>query len=112
MFLRHHDLPIPELPLSGVQFCPGHHMVWKHRRRLLGIMSNEIRLANLTEASQLIDYICMCITYLFFYRALKVQGWDRKDLPVYSSLFILLEPLLTVDSTLDGLNHTVHGLDS
>lgn len=38
-------------------------------------------LANLTEASQIIDYICMCIIYLFFYRALKAQGWDRKDLP-------------------------------
>jgi yeast amino acid transporter len=39
------------------------------------------RLANLTEASQIIDYICMCTIYLFFYRALKEQGFDRKDLP-------------------------------
>lgn len=23
----------------------------------------------------------MCITYLFFIKALKAQGWDRKDLP-------------------------------
>ncbi|KUJ22442.1 amino acid transporter-like protein [Mollisia scopiformis] len=38
-------------------------------------------LANLTEASQIIDYICMCWIYLYFYRALKVQGFDRKDLP-------------------------------
>ena len=38
-------------------------------------------LANLTQASQLLDYIFMCITYLFFYRALKAQGYDRKDLP-------------------------------
>ncbi|PBP25844.1 hypothetical protein BUE80_DR003266 [Diplocarpon rosae] len=38
-------------------------------------------LANLTEASQIIDYICMCLIYLFFYRALKAQGFDRKDLP-------------------------------
>lgn len=38
-------------------------------------------LANLTEASQLISYIVMCVTYLFFYRALKVQGIDRSTLP-------------------------------
>lgn len=38
-------------------------------------------LANLTQASQLLDYIFMCITYIFFYRALKAQGYDRKDLP-------------------------------
>jgi len=38
-------------------------------------------LANLTQASQVLDYIFMCITYLFFYRALKVQGYDRKTLP-------------------------------
>ncbi|KAK8113842.1 hypothetical protein PG999_005911 [Apiospora kogelbergensis] len=38
-------------------------------------------LANLTEASQLISYIVMCVTYLFFYRALKVQGIDRHTLP-------------------------------
>ncbi|KIX06180.1 uncharacterized protein Z518_04154 [Rhinocladiella mackenziei CBS 650.93] len=37
--------------------------------------------ANLTEASQLIDYIIMSVTYLFFYRALKVQGIDRRTLP-------------------------------
>lgn len=38
-------------------------------------------LANLTEASQIMDYICMCIIYIFFYRALKVQGVDRATLP-------------------------------
>lgn len=38
-------------------------------------------LANLTEASQIIDYICMCWIYLYFHRALKAQGYDRKDLP-------------------------------
>lgn len=37
--------------------------------------------ANLTEAAQLIDYIVMCVTYIFFYRALKVQGIDRASLP-------------------------------
>jgi len=38
-------------------------------------------LANLTEAGQIIDYICMCIIYIFFYRALKAQGVDRQTLP-------------------------------
>jgi amino acid transporter len=38
-------------------------------------------LANLTEAAQLIDYIGMCIVYLYFYRSLKAQGMSRDDLP-------------------------------
>ncbi|KAK9769595.1 hypothetical protein SCAR479_13714 [Seiridium cardinale] len=38
-------------------------------------------LANLTEAAQIIDYIVMTVTYIFFYRALKAQGIDRKTLP-------------------------------
>ncbi|KAL1850773.1 hypothetical protein Daus18300_012781 [Diaporthe australafricana] len=38
-------------------------------------------LANLTEAAQIIDYIVMCLTYIYFYRALKVQGIDRDTLP-------------------------------
>lgn len=37
--------------------------------------------ANLTEAAQLIDYMIMSLTYLFFYRALKAQGIDRASLP-------------------------------
>ncbi|KAI0123734.1 histidine permease [Xylariales sp. AK1849] len=38
-------------------------------------------LANLTEAAQIIDYIVMSVTYIYFYRALKAQGIDRKTLP-------------------------------
>jgi amino acid transporter len=38
-------------------------------------------LANVTQATQLLDYIFMCTIYLFFYRALKVQGYDRNSLP-------------------------------
>lgn len=37
--------------------------------------------ANLTEAAQLINYVIMSLTYLFFYRALAVQGIDRATLP-------------------------------
>jgi amino acid transporter len=38
-------------------------------------------LANLTEASQLLNYIIMCITYLCFHRGMKAQGFDRSNLP-------------------------------
>ncbi|KAI3396062.1 hypothetical protein diail_479 [Diaporthe ilicicola] len=38
-------------------------------------------LANLTEAGQIIDYIVMCLTYIYFHRALKVQGVSRDTLP-------------------------------
>jgi amino acid transporter len=38
-------------------------------------------LANLTEAAQIINYIVMSLTYIFFYRAVKAQGIDRKTLP-------------------------------
>lgn len=37
--------------------------------------------ANLTQAAQIINYIIMCTVYLFFYRALAVQGIDRASLP-------------------------------
>jgi len=38
-------------------------------------------LANLTEAAQLIDFIVMGVTYIFFFRALEAQGIDRATLP-------------------------------
>ncbi|KAF2247463.1 amino acid transporter-like protein [Trematosphaeria pertusa] len=38
-------------------------------------------LANITQAAQLMDYIIMCTTYLFFYRALQAQGISRDSLP-------------------------------
>lgn len=38
-------------------------------------------LVNLVTAGGIIDYIVMTITYLFFYRAMKAQGIDRKSLP-------------------------------
>ncbi|KAI6801886.1 putative amino acid permease [Hortaea werneckii] len=36
-------------------------------------------LVNLVTAGGLIDYIIMCVTYIFFYRACKVQGVDRNE---------------------------------
>jgi amino acid transporter len=38
-------------------------------------------LLNLITAGGLIDFIVICITYLAFYKACKVQGLDRKTLP-------------------------------
>ncbi|EXJ58527.1 hypothetical protein A1O7_05953 [Cladophialophora yegresii CBS 114405] len=38
-------------------------------------------LINLITAGGIIDYIVMCVTYLFFYRACKVQGIDRNTFP-------------------------------
>ena len=38
-------------------------------------------LGDLTQAAQLINYIVMCVTYVFFHRALHVQGIDRSTLP-------------------------------
>jgi amino acid transporter len=45
-------------------------------------------LVNLVTASQLINYIVMGITYIFFYRALKAQGIDRRSLPYYGKFKI------------------------
>jgi len=38
---------------------------------------------NLVTAGGLIDYIVMCITFIFYHRACKAQGFDRKTLPYY-----------------------------
>ncbi|KXT09208.1 hypothetical protein AC579_3498 [Pseudocercospora musae] len=38
-------------------------------------------LANLVTAGQLIDFIGMCIVYIFFHRAMKAQNFDRNLLP-------------------------------
>ncbi|KAI1450059.1 amino acid permease/ SLC12A domain-containing protein [Annulohypoxylon stygium] len=38
---------------------------------------------NLLTAAQIIDYIVISITFIFFYRACQVQGIDRKTLPYY-----------------------------
>lgn len=38
-------------------------------------------LVNLITAGGIINYIVICTTYLFFYRAMKAQGFDRNRLP-------------------------------
>lgn len=38
-------------------------------------------LISLITAGALIDYLVICITYIWFYRACRVQGLDRKTLP-------------------------------
>ncbi|KAI0848793.1 amino acid permease/ SLC12A domain-containing protein [Daldinia vernicosa] len=40
-------------------------------------------LATLTQGSQMINYIVMSLTYIFFYKATKAQGIDRRTLPYY-----------------------------
>lgn len=40
-------------------------------------------LTNIITAAQVIDYIIICTTYLFFYRALRAQNIDRRTLPYY-----------------------------
>jgi amino acid transporter len=38
---------------------------------------------NIITAAQIIDYIVICITYLFFYRACRAQGINRRSLPYF-----------------------------
>ncbi|KAH7090205.1 amino acid permease/ SLC12A domain-containing protein [Paraphoma chrysanthemicola] len=40
---------------------------------------------NIITAAQIIDYIVICITYLFWYRACKAQGLDRRSMPYFAS---------------------------
>ncbi|KAI2616792.1 amino acid permease/ SLC12A domain-containing protein, partial [Hypoxylon sp. NC1633] len=40
-------------------------------------------LATLTQGSQMINYIVISLTYIFFYNATKAQGIDRRTLPYY-----------------------------
>jgi amino acid transporter len=40
-------------------------------------------LINLVTAGCVIDYIVMCVTFIYFYRACRAQGIDRKSLPYY-----------------------------
>ncbi|KAI1852700.1 hypothetical protein JX266_002241 [Neoarthrinium moseri] len=49
----------------------------------LGSSSGEVLtwLVNLITAGGIIDYITMCITYLFFYYGCKAQGVDRRSFP-------------------------------
>jgi yeast amino acid transporter len=40
---------------------------------------------NLTTAAQIIDCVIICIIYIFFFRACRAQGLDRKSLPYYGA---------------------------
>lgn len=40
-------------------------------------------LIDVLGSSQIINYIIMCITYLFFYQATEAQSFDRRKLPYY-----------------------------
>lgn len=41
------------------------------------------RFVNMITGAQILNYISICITYLFFYRAVKVQGIDRRSMPYF-----------------------------
>lgn len=59
-------------------------------------------LVNIITAGGLIDYMVMCITYIFFYRACKAQGVDRESFPYtgrfqpYSAWIALVFEILMV----------------
>lgn len=38
---------------------------------------------NIITAAQIIDYLVICVTYIFFYRACKAQGVDRRLMPYF-----------------------------
>lgn len=40
-------------------------------------------LTNIITGAQIIDYIAICINFIFFYRACKAQGLDRRSLPYF-----------------------------
>lgn len=67
-------------------------------------------LANLTQASQLLDYCFMCITYLFFYRGMKAQGFDRSSLPCKLEICHTLSMMLISHQMWAGANPTLRGL--
>jgi amino acid transporter len=41
---------------------------------------------NMTSIAGLMTWLGICITYIRFYQAMKVQGYDRKTLPFTSRL--------------------------
>lgn len=57
-------------------------------------------LVNLVTASQLLNYVVMGTTYVFFFRALKAQGIDRRTLP-YRGMFMPANP------PFHSLNHKI-----
>ncbi|KAK2733869.1 amino acid permease [Colletotrichum kahawae] len=40
-------------------------------------------LQSLTQAAQLLNYVVICVVYVFFYRACNAQGLIRRNLPYY-----------------------------
>ncbi|KAJ5096107.1 general amino acid permease [Penicillium alfredii] len=43
-------------------------------------------LVNIVTAGGIIDYIVICVNFLFFYRACRAQGVNRRELPYYGYL--------------------------
>ncbi|KAF2091878.1 amino acid transporter-like protein [Saccharata proteae CBS 121410] len=66
-------------------------------------------LSNLTQASQLLNYIIMCIIYLFFHRALRAQGYSRDQLPYkgWAQPYVAWAGLVLMILTLGTYGYTV-----
>ncbi|KAK7550730.1 amino acid transporter-like protein [Phyllosticta citricarpa] len=66
-------------------------------------------LANLTQASQLMNYIFMCLIYLFFYRAMRVQNYNRANLPYrgWGQPYVAWAGLLLMIGTVGAYGYTV-----
>lgn len=64
-------------------FSPLHTSVFDARRRKTPLTEHSSihRFVSIGTAGGLINYLTMVITYIFFYRALKAQGIDRRTLP-------------------------------
>ncbi|XEV01480.1 hypothetical protein FSHL1_006767 [Fusarium sambucinum] len=70
-------VPIYALALTMAFACLGFLQQSKQGARVLSI------LVNLVTGGAFINYLVMSITYVFYHRATKVQGIDRKSLPYY-----------------------------
>ena len=79
--LRCDDLPRAVSPTVFQQLVNRDYLVCQscHGRRYVRLLLVREHVAD--QFPGLIDYIVMCITYIFFYRACKAQGVDRKTLP-------------------------------
>jgi amino acid permease len=66
------------------------------------------RLINLVTAGGLINYIVMCTTYIFFYRACKAQEFDRSEFPYFG----YFQPYCVSNRTAFALRYRLMGLQA
>lgn len=71
-------VPIYCLYVTMIFPCLGFLNVSSGTAKVLGWFTNMI------TGAQILDYISICITYLFFYRATQAQGINRHSMPYYA----------------------------